>query len=247
MQEEVRGRWIYIPYHEEVPVTFQIGMVGSDGVLLASDRLHTQFSPYRNRFLSDKISVHEDIGLAYCCTGDDLTTIVMQHVLGSVRADRKWPIELHLSTGVDRALEGLASRSKQGVLERPLRRGSVLAVYRASRAVQLWKFDIDVELSKQLPAYLIENHCCIGDDVNAASFFVERYFDNNHKVPLAHLAQLAAHTVLMAGATNPTGVDGLDIVLCTQEGFTPIDEKELSCLKQQSAELNSHISAVLLG
>jgi len=42
-------------------MTFQIGMVGTDGVLLASDKLSTQSATegYRDTFLTDKIRITE--------------------------------------------------------------------------------------------------------------------------------------------------------------------------------------------
>src|ERR1700691_3475998 len=51
-------------------VTFQVGMVGSDGVVLGSDRLHAQLLGTRSAFLANKIVIAEDC--AYCCAGDDL-------------------------------------------------------------------------------------------------------------------------------------------------------------------------------
>ena len=38
-EDSVAGRWIFVPAIEETPVTFQVGIVANNGVILASERL----------------------------------------------------------------------------------------------------------------------------------------------------------------------------------------------------------------
>lgn len=65
-------RWFYIHPPDEPPVTFQIGLVGKDGVLLASDTLHTQVAPTRSTFNSPKISHDTRTQITHCWSGDEL-------------------------------------------------------------------------------------------------------------------------------------------------------------------------------
>jgi hypothetical protein len=60
---ELSGSWIWVPYREEIPTTFQVGMVGADGVILASDRrIITDLPsrmPLRHRIERPRFSITE--------------------------------------------------------------------------------------------------------------------------------------------------------------------------------------------
>ena len=66
-------RWIYHRPLEDIPVTFQVGMVGSDGVVLASDRCYTRHDSARSSYEGDKIFVAENKPLALCAAGEDIS------------------------------------------------------------------------------------------------------------------------------------------------------------------------------
>jgi hypothetical protein len=63
-------------------MTFQIGIVGTDGVLLASDMLVNQRGisghTYGDTYSTSKIA--DSKGIAYCCTGDYLTILAAEKV-----------------------------------------------------------------------------------------------------------------------------------------------------------------------
>jgi hypothetical protein len=231
--EKPRGRWVYVPAPDEVPVTFQIGMVGSDGVLLASDRLVTRFIPHRATSEIVKIVVREDLGLAYCCSGDDSFANRVRIILDAHLGKKAIPIESHLSEGIEVARRG-----------GNLGQGSVLIAYLTPRKVYLYQ----LEMTQKPPdfACAVLDRWSIGDQTNAAVFFSEQYLPKSPPPPVASLVSLAAHTVLMAHARNPTGVGGLDITVCTMDGFYSLPEKELSALRQKSSALDSDIRSRLL-
>src|SRR5205809_8004096 len=83
-----KGHWVYISDPEEIPVTFQIGIVGSDGILLASDRATTRINGYRGSpFMATKITTVGDF-LAYCCAGDDTAITLSNEIEKNIdRAD----------------------------------------------------------------------------------------------------------------------------------------------------------------
>ena len=53
-------------------MTFQVGIVGSDGVLLASDFKHSD--GMRNTSTSSKLAIRK--GIAYCAAGDNAAAIL---------------------------------------------------------------------------------------------------------------------------------------------------------------------------
>jgi len=244
MQQEARGRWVYIPHPEEVPVTFQIGMVGNDGVLLASDRLYTQIGPGASRrtWHSDKIFIRDDKNIAYCSAGDDVAARAAQLYYESIKISvdqldlPAWQA-LHLSSGnALREDEGTAQIENRSC-------GSLLVADLRSQAIELWYSEVK---RPPVSAYKItEHYVCVGDSQNSAGFFLERYFPKDHKLPLTKLTTLAAHAVLMAGATNPTGVAGLEIVLCSHKKFTRLSQDEISSLMKRSHKLDSKLAALL--
>ena len=221
------GEWFYIPDPDETVMTFQVGMVGTNGILLASDKLAVQFGipgqSYRDPFQTDKIVAVGHQEIAYCCAGDRLSTIVgkaitedgaVREKAGRVPLDRLMS-DLQMDFG--RAVEVIAceavSQSKLDFADKePWDRpkgGSLLLAYCRPEPMELWK--LDVQAQGMPHANRIRNKCRIGDSTTPASFFSECYY---HNVPIEDLILLAAHTVFTAGAMNPDGVDGLDILLC---------------------------------
>lgn len=53
------------PWGEDVPVTFQVGFVGGDGVLLGSDKRLMMMGRVRSSSLVEKVFIEND-DLAYC-------------------------------------------------------------------------------------------------------------------------------------------------------------------------------------
>jgi len=60
------------PSTEDVPVTFQVGMVASDGVILASDTRITYTQSARTKSTTEKIICEKEPQIAYCWSGDEM-------------------------------------------------------------------------------------------------------------------------------------------------------------------------------
>src|SRR5580698_773185 len=83
-------------------MTFQVGLVGSDGVLLASDRRHTRQDTCRSSFQSDKIFLSSRQRLAYCAAGDDIAEAVGVKLLefeDASASDAAYKEQLELRSG----------------------------------------------------------------------------------------------------------------------------------------------------
>ncbi len=56
-------------------MTMQIGMVGSDGIIIASDMQAVRTGIARTTYKTNKIFCSQESGFAYCCAGSDLAVL----------------------------------------------------------------------------------------------------------------------------------------------------------------------------
>lgn len=230
---------------EEYPVTFQVGIVGSDGVLLASDRLHTEsgYPRIHKGFESEKIEIIEEKKLAYCCAGDDLTVMSARRIAASIGSESiDNPKALFIQAARDAVKEEFASRSER--YGGQLFGGAILLAHQSAAGVKLWKVQVEAVTPN---AFAVDSPAvCIGDPCNSAVYFVERYIQKRPgRLPIDTLLPLAAHTVLMAGIMSGGIISGLEIVLCTSSGFRRLTKEELDSLTAYSADLDTDIAVAL--
>lgn len=123
-------------------MTYQIGMVASDGILLASDMrcLETDLpgvpatSSYR-----EKIVVVENKGLGYCCAGDDCALALGTQISEAITEERCNDPAAFFRDCYGRIIEGDDPRRLFG--------GSVLVAL-IRPALQLWQVSVARPLSK---------------------------------------------------------------------------------------------------
>jgi hypothetical protein len=238
--------------------TFQVGIAGTDGIILASDTRVTKIEgqrPYstdagqRVLSASPKIIIYDDEPrLAYCWAGGETQTRIAGDVARSIRGE-KIVIEENrmrelLSAAGHSALSatypGYPNQLPQGTLELPRRHsaGSVIIAYSGMREVELWKLSLDLVPD---PCRIM-NNTAAGDAVNPGIFFMQKYYE---KIEIDRLLPVAAHTVLMCSAMNKTGIDGLEIVVCRQKKFRKLEEQEIAPLCDFSKQLDESISKEL--
>jgi hypothetical protein len=75
-----------------------------------------------------------------------------------------------------------------------------------------------------------------GDDVSAALFWIEKYYDAINKLPIRQLIPLAAHMIGCAHQLNPRGVSGLEIVLCDSDGVNCLSRESIEDLEKKAVE-----------
>ena len=232
-------------------MTFQIGMVGSDGILLASDTLCTNIHASnavaldgtRTSFDAPKIQIEKAKGIAYCWSGDELGRILVNQIsdlVNGLRTDMRVFLSMCSQEAIHRAAVIRAANPAVPI-------GScevLLAIQTGSTSVSLWKTRIVQSQNQFIPPTIepIITKAITGDAVNAAAFFAEKYFPRFRKLPVQDLIRLAAHVVLMAGKLNSAGVGGLQIVVCRGSGFTELTTEEISSLVEQSSRLDSEIA-----
>jgi hypothetical protein len=231
-------------------MTFQIGMVGSDGVLLASDTLCTVDPPLsgsiRHTYNTPKIELDEHNGIAYCWSGDQLgrlTTQIVSETLGEVPHHLNF--KQFLYTSAQAAIIKASALKTDGDV-RMFRHCMSQIVIRRSARLELWKLEIINQGNCGIPVQIYPEEmsakCFTGDVSNQAVYFAERHFQ---KLPIKDLTLLAAHSVIMASKFS-SGVGGLQIALCRESGFSILSDEEIADLRERSKKLDSDL-AISLG
>jgi hypothetical protein len=220
---------------DQTPMTFQVGIVGSDGVLLASDQKQiAEHVGIASGQYIHKIMVKETI--ACCASGGDVAQYAAELCLNTKLGCNS--IEVHMLFCAKKAIRAYRERFRSN----PERNGGVILLATdGDRGVMLYKLEMR-QREARLPCRIPSGCVISGDELNAAIWFTDRYGPGSRCYPIADYCFLAAHTVLSAGRLNPRGVEGLEIVLCRHGAFERIDDEEIQRLAQRSELLDNGVS-----
>jgi hypothetical protein len=210
-------------------MTLQFGLVGTDGIVLASDRRLTD-QGHKTRTSSDdcKFRLNERRTIATAWALKDTGLIVERAIRAQMVDDCHDPKQ---------TLEDIAEKIWDNVNAK--NSAQLLVVLQKPR---LRLFSI------RLNDFVVVHECMskitTGDEQNPAVYFVERYYQ---KRPVKELAVLAAQAVLMAPGLNSGSVgDGLDILLCQQEGFLRMSEGSNAALVSQVKSLDNQLEQLII-
>jgi hypothetical protein len=236
-------------------MTLQATLVGSDGIVLASDRKGVKLFPVRDSFLTSKIARNDTKGVAVAWSGSEITEIVGREVLEHFCDDwRVSPIEPleNLAKTVfaaeeerykDETLKGdlvvitLGKLSKFHVIQIDER--FVRTEDAATKNKQLFR-----EPNEQLPreprivCREYRNKRITGDEGNPAIFFC-RYYEP--EVSVRELTRLAAQIIVTGAQFNDEGVGGLEILRCTGRGFELVGDEETEALQKDAERLHRRV------
>jgi len=189
-------------------VTLQVGLVGQDGIIMASDRLMSQhegsgFSRLRtSKFIQGRNSI--------CCYSGD---IIAEHAANNVRdlelTGDKEEIRQELRESGDKAWRDFGEPC--GLSEFGFPRKVIVAIPTANSPLWL------IEIYAQSTANPVYDRVVAGDDKNTARHFVNNYLPYPPP-PISKLIRLAAHVVLMGAKENASGVGGLEVVAIPNGG-----------------------------
>jgi hypothetical protein len=224
-------------------MTFQVGMFCSEGVVLASDRKHTNMGGFRHSRIAPKIYVHDSEGLAYCSAGDDLCNVFTEIVRTENRktcfAGREWleakqaliDCVLQARQAEDRfrnerKLTWAKDRTPQCI------GGNTLLVFRDDKSFALWT--VNTQAQSPWPELVEMNRLEVAGDANNPSiFFLAHYFPKIEPTVQAFLP-LAVHSILMAKGEF---VEDVEVGVFTRERFGILSEQELAPLIKRSDSL----------
>lgn len=224
------GQWVYHPGPGELPMTFQIGALGDQGVVLGSDkRLTDELGEVRTTFDTPKIKIFNDLPLAYCYAGDALAEYAAKQIVSAVRRESE-NNRSRISENPKFWLQGLLQdavadiwsgdyRANAQSKGNPLNGGTILFVYRGDtvEGVVLWRITVG-ECPFVFP--VDTRYAVSGDRTSTALFLMERYYPKTGKPSIETLNKMVAECILLASAVNPVAVNGLELLVCSPDGFT---------------------------
>jgi len=227
-------------------MTLQLAMFGSDGVVLASDTLRCFMGKLRASENAQKIVIESVLGLAYASSGDDCAREIGSNLTARLTPGETLSNGLLLDVG-NQTLSRFArktnskKRNLRGKLIIVQSRGKVGIKYDVGFGVWTLEYSQGKVLPSGVPRTQGKGHAWAGDEANSAQFFIEWYYRGMSLMPVESLKKMAAHTILMGGKLNPTGVEGLQIVSCKDGVFTEVEEKERASLEVLSVGLDNYI------
>lgn len=211
-------------------MTLQVGLVGKNGIVIASDRQVTDQSlGGRSPTLSSKIQRYD--GVVCCWSGGYPASRALECM-----REIKWDV--------------IDKNSREEALRECGRRAwknSPFGYHGEHRVLAAFPDGVLLELTvSDLPSTMqIGNQVVEGDRRSTARHLITTYM--KERMDIRHLVILAAHAVLMAGQENPATVGGLEVAIAPLGGrafcLSSAKEDELKVL---SASIRARTSKELL-
>jgi hypothetical protein len=224
-------------------MTMQIGMVGTDGVLLASDTLWMNTPRFqmaaaprpRETSNSSKIVIDHKRGIAISYANNMETARRMaDEIIAGIGDDLlnggKSPIGAIVEIG-DRILDSTEEvrRDVSGLIAFTIPNPKLFFFGTAL---------INNNPHPRTDCQPVTSKRIAGDNVNAAIFWSERYYERQ---PIKNLVPLAAHLVVSAGKLKGSAVGGLEIVLCSRDGIAQLPQTTCERLESQANKWDTEI------
>ena len=228
-------------------MTLQLGLVGSDGVVMASDKRITStdvserascsVTPVGARTLSSVSKFHFGQNFICCASGDDTA---WHAAVDIAHMELDEVPEYQGAKDVASALEAKANKAciqRESTDKDGIPRSALIV----DRLGQLWHLNI----SQQSTAKRIFDLMVIGDVHNNARFYVTHYYPGA-KSETRQLVTLAASAILMGGRENRVHVDGLEIVVCRDKEFVRLRSSDIEQLVSRVDALHEDTKRKLL-
>lgn len=227
-----------IPCWEDLDrMTLQIGLVGSDGIVLASDRL-VNVSEAGDFTLSIRSKFFSTDAMACCWSGDSVARYAAMHIS---QCDWSSPLDRRktLRDCGDRAWN-FVHGSFQHVPKAQISPRKVLVAF--SSDASLWELD----LSQMSIADVVIDKTVAGSARTTIKHLINNYVPRE-RLPIANLVLIAAHSILMGHQEQNADIDGLEIAII-RRGENPqfLTKDQENTLEYLSAELHASLSKQLL-
>jgi len=223
---------------EELPMTMQVGMVGTDGIVLAGDTRHS-ISPIfaqggaRHGYGSSKIRISETGRIAVTCAMDMIGAHrFADAVFAATWSNNDWENREYRLRQIGREITNSLSPDFE-----------CLVVF-ADPTPALYRLQFSSRMAGAVSGDRILTFVHAGDSVNSAIFWSMRYY---RRLPVNRLVGLAAHLVTIAGELNTAMVRGLEIVFCSESGFLRLTDEENRVWESKAREWDREIGGLILG
>jgi hypothetical protein len=216
-------------------MTLQVGLIGTDGVVLASDRLVTTF---------DGLNWHSSLGTKFytcpgmaCCwsgaiEGEHAAKFMRDEFAHDVKASQELLLVRCAELGW-KTIHGDSNIQYEGH-----RNTTVLAAFDDG---SLWETDV----FRKSVARRKRDHAWAGDFKTTTEHLTRHYAPGG--VEIGHLIVLAAHVICMGRRENNGGIDGLEVVVI-RNGQPPLflSPEQEKILEERSNSIHASIAALLL-
>lgn len=225
-------------------MTMQVGMVGSDGILIASDTQWTDNDALvRQSWNQTKLKINYDCGVVISCAGKLVAAgRLADEIITRTLKNATWlSSEIGAKQEIERKVLPYVEETDQVeclvVFTRPARQ--LLHFQVATNARN--RSERSLMISEQ-----IYTKRFAGDVRNSARFWVERYYPRAPKIPIKRLVPLAAQLITSAHVLNTAGISGLEIVLCDDLGIHPLPKETNSELELTFLQRDRDVGEPLL-
>ncbi len=226
---------------EEVPMTMQVAMVGTDGIVLASDTcwantLRAMTSNSRDTSSSSKIIDNGVVAIA--CARNMETSLVIARVILAEMDDDKWENNTcgHIELMAGRIMVTAGDRADIQCL-----------IITTQPTLQLLHLASGVTLNG-VPASVycrrISDKAVAGDTANSAVYWSERYY---RRTSVASLIPLAAQVIIEAGNLHHGYISGLEIALCDGSGIRRVPNDSIAALELEAKKRSRAIGELFFG
>jgi hypothetical protein len=219
---------------EEIPMTLQAALQGTDGIVLASDmkinRVNQNFNSSTTR---KKILVNEPRKIAACWSMDQFpSSSLAEYIVANLTdKDLQYPYPKLRNAATE-------TLNKPGFYGERYSNAEVLVV-----TIENNTKAYDITANAERCDCFESSQILKGHIANPALFFTERYYSADFSI--SQLTRLAAHVILTASRISPRGIEGLEIVRCTKVGFDFLGREEINELTKWSSEVDSEIKRLL--
>lgn len=237
------NRMLCVVEGEDLRMTIQVGMVGSDGLVIAGDtkwmkepKLENRFwAAGRTGFNSPKIKVSHERGIAISRARDmEMAIRVSDEIVARLKDDEMGsPI-----AAIENMARGLVSESNEKRVAHCL-----IGVCKPNPKLFLFQFAlVDGEWGPICQP--METIAIVGDNLNPAIFWAERYYEKSRSI--RELIPLAAHLVVCAHTLNTATISGLEVVLCDSSGIHRLSNDSIRELELRANEREKDIGNLFL-
>ncbi len=226
-------------------MTWQVGLVGCDGLVIASDRRAVAEANLRinPRWIRQTGEIRK---ILLRPTNDFICVYSINEVAGDIATHLVEDRGLTDFVSNQDVIERVRKRCEEiinGYAEqyRPFGTALMIALPNAREGVtRLWQVGF-------FPPPIVREggpRCYGGDASNSAIYFTERFQDEGieRKLSVEELKGIAAHVILEGSRLNQTYVRGLDVLVCMNASRPRfLDDDEIEELREQSAALSTKI------
>jgi len=214
-------------------MTMQVGMVGTDGIVIAGDTRWTM-SPQlqlgqlhaggRYGYAASKFRFSVERGIVVACARKmERATHIATEVLTLSDEELKEPCD---------AICGIAKRIRQRQTDNQDDAHCLIAIAKPTPRMFLFQYgNVDGYLGEI--CYEMHETAFAGDIENAAIFWAERYY---RPTTVRELIPLAAHLVVSSARLNTATIGGLELAVCDANGVHRVPAESVKQLAQQSRD-----------